>query len=65
MRNFSIAALLLSALLLSACEPEGPAEEFGEDVDEAVEEVEEGAEELADGICEEVEDATDSEDPDC
>lgn len=65
MRNFSIAALLLSTLLLAACEREGPAEEFGEDVDETTEEMGEEMEELADGICEEVEDATDREDPDC
>lgn len=39
MKYASFAASVLAAITLAACDTDGPAEEAGEDLDEAVEEV--------------------------
>ena len=55
--GLSIFALSFGAIGLTGCEaePQGDAEELGEDVDEAAEDVEEGAEDLGEDVEEEVE----------
>lgn len=58
---FSIFFALLLALsvgVLAGCEDQGPAEEAGENVDEAVEEAGEQMEEAADEAEDEIDDAT-------
>lgn len=57
--NFSTYTIFLalgSILLLNACEKEGPAENAGEKVDEAIEETEEEAREAKENIEEAVKD---------
>lgn len=54
MKYFSLAATVLAALTLAACDTDGPAEEAGEDLDDAVEETEDTFEEAG----EEVDDET-------
>lgn len=56
-----LTTLLLSALLTTACERDGPAETTGEKIDEVAEDVADAAEEL----CEDVKDAANADDPDC
>jgi predicted small lipoprotein YifL len=46
--------VLAAAFFLQACDQDGPLEEAGEDVDEAIEET-----------CEDIKDAADAEDRDC
>jgi hypothetical protein len=53
--------LLLSAFLTVGCERDGPAERFGEKVDEAAEDIGDAAEEA----CEDAKDAAGAEDDDC
>lgn len=48
MKAIYLISLLMSALALSACEEQGPAEQLGEDVDEAANAAQESAEEAAD-----------------
>lgn len=49
--NYKIAAILATAfLILAACEKEGPMEQAGEDIDNAVEDVKDAANEVADEI---------------
>ena len=50
--------LALSVGMLAGCEEQGPAEEAGEEIDEAVEEAGDEMEEAADEVEEEVDDAT-------
>lgn len=57
--SIGVVALLLG---LGACaEQEGPAEEFGENIDEAAAELQEGAE----NACEELAEGVDAEDANC
>lgn len=49
-RMFQIVGGALLVLSLSACEPEGPAERAGENVDEAVEDTGEAVEEAGDEV---------------
>jgi hyperosmotically inducible protein len=52
--------LVVAALLaLSGCEQEGPAEQAGENIDEAVEEVQEEAQDAGEQAMDKVEEATD------
>ncbi|MEE4304905.1 MAG: hypothetical protein V2J19_12230 [Wenzhouxiangella sp.] len=58
---FNILCALLLALsvgMLAGCEQQGPAEEAGEEVDEAVEEAGDNMEEAAEEVEDEVDDAT-------
>lgn len=58
---FNILCALLLALsvgMLAGCEEQGPAEEAGEEIDEAVEEAGDEMEEAAEEVEEEVDDAT-------
>ncbi len=58
---FNILCALLLALsvgILAGCEQQGPAEEAGEEVDEAVEEAGDEMEEAAEEVEDEVDDAT-------
>lgn len=50
--------LALSVGMLAGCEDQGPAEEAGEEVDEAVEEAGDEMEEAAEEVEDEVDDAT-------
>jgi predicted small lipoprotein YifL len=50
--------LALSVGMLAGCEQQGPAEEAGEEVDEAVEEAGDEMEEAAEEVEDEVDDAT-------
>ena len=53
--------LVIAALLaLSGCEQEGPAEQAGENIDEAVEQAREEAQEASEQAMEKVEEATDT-----
>jgi outer membrane lipoprotein-sorting protein len=58
---FNILCALLLALsvgMLAGCEEQGPAEEAGEEIDEAVEEAGDDMEEAAEEVEDEVDDAT-------
>lgn len=57
----SIATLALLFSLGACVEQDGPAEELGENIDEAAAEIQEGAE----NACEELADGVDAEDADC
>ncbi|NBB93708.1 MAG: hypothetical protein GVY32_11125 [Gammaproteobacteria bacterium] len=60
-KAFNILCALLLALsvgMLAGCEQEGPAEEAGEEIDEAVEEAGDDMEEAAEEVEDEVDDAT-------
>lgn len=52
-----IGLLFLGALVLSACEKKGPAEEMGEKIDNAAESAKESVEEASDVVEEKVEEA--------
>lgn len=55
----TLAALLLTGLLLAGCENDGPAEEAGEALDNAAEDIRDGGESFGDSVedaAEEVED---------
>lgn len=60
-RILLIAALAFSLTAGACVEQEGPAEELGENIDEAAEEVREGVEET----CEELADEVAADDPNC
>jgi len=48
-----------SSIALVGCEPDGPAERAGEEIDEAVDEAEDNLEDAADEVEDEVEEARD------
>ena len=51
MRNaLSIAALVLTGILAAGCSNDGPFEEAGEEIDDAVNDVEESVEDAADEV---------------
>lgn len=56
----TIPAMILALMIgpLTGCEPDGPAEEFGESVDEAVEDTGEAIEDAGEGVAEACEDLT-------
>lgn len=60
MKYFSLTATILSAALLTACN-DGPAEEAGEDIDEAVEDVTGEDADTLEEAGENVDEATDEE----
>jgi len=49
-RSIFIIAMLIGTLGLTACEQDGPMENAGEEIDEAVEDVEDSAEDAGDDI---------------
>lgn len=70
--KMSLMILILTALLISACEREGPAERAGKAIDDATEEVRDAAGDAADDLanaaedaCEDAKDAAGAEDTDC
>jgi hypothetical protein len=69
MKRMSIIPLAaLLAVLLSACDREGPAEKAGERIDEVTEDIREGGEDLGNEIedaCEELKEDMGAEDKDC
>ena len=61
-KNLSSVAALALLFAVGACaEQDGPAEELGENIDEAAAEIQEGAE----NACEELADGVDAEEADC
>lgn len=56
-----LASILVAMFLITGCEQDGPAEEFGENVDEAGENIRDAAEDAGDEIEEACEDATDED----
>lgn len=80
MRKFLLIALAgLSMAVATGCEEEGPMEEFGESMDNAVEDVrdsgsemgremEHAVDEMSEGVedaCEEIKDGMDADNPNC
>ena len=55
------ALLLFAAMAFTACEQNGPAEEFGENIDEAAEELRQAA----DDACEDIKEGAGAEDTNC
>ena len=60
MRSATAFAACVILLGLSACERQGPAERFGEEVDEAVEDARNGGETLGNKVDDAVDDARDT-----
>ncbi len=69
MKNITIIPLaVLLAILLSACDRQGPAEKAGERIDEVTEDIREGGEDFGNEIedaCEELKEDMGAEDEDC
>ncbi|NNE60458.1 MAG: hypothetical protein HKN35_06175 [Woeseia sp.] len=66
--TLKLSSLLLTGLLLVACEQDGPAERAGEAIDDAADEIGDAGDDFGDAIedaCEEVKDGVDAEDQDC
>ncbi len=55
--SIACAALLASLLTLAACDRKGPAEQFGEEVDEAVDTMKDGRESTANKLDDAVDEA--------
>lgn len=60
-RTVILSSIFVSMFALAACEQKGPAEELGENIDEASEDVGNAVEDA----CENVKDAVDAKDEDC
>lgn len=61
-------SLLLTGMLLVACEEEGPAERAGEAIDDAADEIGDAGNDLGNAIedaCEEIKEGVDAKDQDC
>lgn len=70
-KHYYLALLAAATLAISACEPDGPAEQAGEAIDDASESMGDAAEDFGDSVgdaaedaCESVEDAANA-DADC
>lgn len=67
-RTLILSLLMVLAVLVSACDRDGPAERAGERIDEVTEDLREGGEDLGNKIedaCEELKEGMDAEDEDC
>ncbi|GAB1257975.1 hypothetical protein NBRC116494_24770 [Aurantivibrio plasticivorans] len=68
MKYFTLPSMLLASILLMTGCDQGPAEEFGEEVDDVVSNVEDKATEVGNAIedkCEEIKAEAGAEDSDC
>lgn len=60
-KTLILSSILVSMFALTACEQKGPAEELGENIDEATEDIGNAVEDA----CENVKDSVDAKDKDC